>query len=819
MVAFPSSGSKLLHIEDGLPILRSFAHQEQKHNDEFAEKSPQVENNSYIDWSVYATGSGEHKNYTFLLRWTIIVLLSLILGYTVTFMDLTSLWLSDLKRGFCVNKGEEWLLSDPFVSCLPENWKQWSDIFLGARNFAATIFVNFPIYLFLSVGYSAIAFYLSKKRKPFVRQSGIPEIKLIVSGLNFYCSEYLGLQTLSYKALGLLCVVGSGLWLGKEGPLVHISCCIFNVVYEFMVGRRNQNEALRREILSLATATGISAAFSAPIGGVLFVLEYMPTFFMPTKVMWPSFVSSTLATILMMGLRGFTNGKDFLEKDFFSVEFGDFSWIFLEMIPYVLLGVAGGVYGYLFVKVNTRIFSTTLQNSLRSRLSRWTRTSPEWSGLLEIIVVLVITTVVSYPLGISKVPLSTLKDILFTECKDKNSSTDSVSARLMCLSKPSITSLKLLFCLVQGFFLTAYSYRLDLPGGILMPSLVMGALFGRFVGIISQGIQEIFGKDSLLTCTRASCLVSPSSYAVVGAASFATGVTKLRVCIVVIIFELTGAIIYVLPIMCAVLTLRLVNDWLSDESIYDSWMRKNNTNPFFAEESDLNEGKGYGLCNFTNSVSSIKNSVPLSVIEKVMMPLDRVKCIVLIPEVPYTRTSLHCFLETDNHQGYPIILTRTIPVSLGYISKYELLNKLSSIEHGSPDVKILLNIPNVPLEYRPMQLHFEKSVPAANCLRLQIYPELPIFIVHDQTPLLLVLDIFDKLHLNYMLIFKYRSHIKQHLSGYVDRYILSRLLELRFDILNYSISNDANTDGSFSPEEHELHLLATSKRPSIDFIS
>lgn len=46
---------------------------------------------------------------------------------------------------------------------------------------------------------------------------------------------------------------------------VHILCRIFPKYYK--------NEAKKREVLSAAAAAGVSVAFGAPVGGVLFSLE------------------------------------------------------------------------------------------------------------------------------------------------------------------------------------------------------------------------------------------------------------------------------------------------------------------------------------------------------------------------------------------------------------------------------------------------------------------------------------------------------------------------------------------------------------------
>lgn len=54
--------------------------------------------------------------------------------------------------------------------------------------------------------------------------------------------------------------------------MVHIACCIGNIL-SYLFPKYGRNEAKKREILSAAAAAGVSVAFGAPIGGVLFSLE------------------------------------------------------------------------------------------------------------------------------------------------------------------------------------------------------------------------------------------------------------------------------------------------------------------------------------------------------------------------------------------------------------------------------------------------------------------------------------------------------------------------------------------------------------------
>ncbi len=100
--------------------------------------------------------------------------------------------------------------------------------------------------------------------------SGIPEIKTILSG--FVIPNFLSLKVLVVKAFGAVFAVATGMCLGKEGPFVHISGCVSYLVAIWFPKYR-ENGRKMRELLSAGVASGLSVAFGAPIGGVLFSYE------------------------------------------------------------------------------------------------------------------------------------------------------------------------------------------------------------------------------------------------------------------------------------------------------------------------------------------------------------------------------------------------------------------------------------------------------------------------------------------------------------------------------------------------------------------
>lgn len=100
------------------------------------------------------------------------------------------------------------------------------------------------------------------------KHSGIPEIKTVLGG--FVIRRLLGTWTLVTKSLGLvrlplprsslrgacpahqpqILAVGSGMWLGKEGPLVHVACCCANLFIKLFANIKD-NEGERPSRLGL----------------------------------------------------------------------------------------------------------------------------------------------------------------------------------------------------------------------------------------------------------------------------------------------------------------------------------------------------------------------------------------------------------------------------------------------------------------------------------------------------------------------------------------------------------------------------------------
>ncbi|KAL2753647.1 hypothetical protein ACRALDRAFT_2044004 [Sodiomyces alcalophilus JCM 7366] len=572
--------------------------------------------------------------------WVILILTGLAVGAVSAGINITTDWLGDLKLGYCASgpEGGAFYLSrsfccwgyDELSSC--EGWTPWAKA-LRVTSPSGKWFLEYFLYLVFAVFWASVAAFLVREYGIYARHSGIPEIKTVLGG--FVIRRFLGAWTLLTKSLGLCLAVASGMWLGKEGPLVHVACCCANLFIKvFPV--INGNEARKREVLSAAAASGISVAFGSPIGGVLFSLEQISYYF-PDKTMWQSFVCAMTAAVMLQAVDPLRSGQLVLYQTKFSTEWTDF-----EIVPYAVLGIIGGIYGGLFIKANMAV-------------ARWKKNAPWLPGpIVQVIAVAFLTALINYPNFYMKIQASDLVSNLFIEC-------DQVMDDPMGLCKTGAASgttiVLLLFAAILGFYLAAVTFGLQLPAGIILPSMAIGALTGRAVGIMMEiWVTSYPNFFPFLSCEPDIPCVNPATYAVVGAAATLAGVTRMTVSIVVIMFELTGALTYVLPMMVAVMISKWVGDAFSRRGIYDAWIHFNE----------------YPFLDNSDAERATIPDIPASQI------MTRIEDLVVLTATGHTIASLTSILESHPHRGFPVISDPRDAVLLGYISRAELSYNLRS---------------------------------------------------------------------------------------------------------------------------------------------
>lgn len=653
--------------------------------------------------------------------WVVLVLAGILAGILAASINVASDWLGDLKTGFCKRGvgGGQFYLSRGFCcwgheeSSQCQDWTPWGNA-LHISSRSGRFVVEYIVFFILSVVFAVCASVLVETFAPYAKHSGIPEIKTVLGG--FIIRRFMGMWTLSIKSLGLCLAVASGLWLGKEGPLVHVACCCANLLMKLSPSL-NDNEARKREVLSAAAAAGISVAFGSPIGGVLFSLEQLSYYF-PDKTMWQSFVCAMVAAVTLQAFNPFRTGKLVLYQVTYSS-----SWHGFEIVPYALLGVIGGLYGGTFIKLNMKV-------------AKW-RKSYAWSDkpIREVMVIAVISAIVNFPNKFMRAQLSELVYILFAECAHV---TDDQFGICKTGAASAGTVLLLLQAAAIGFLLASITFGLRIPAGIILPSMAIGGLCGRAVGIIVEIWQGNHPKSIIFsTCEPDIPCITPGTYAIVGAAAALAGVTRLTVSIVVIMFELTGALSYVLPIMIAVMISKWVGDIFGTKGIYENWIHLNEY-PFLDNRDDY--------------------PVPDVPVSQIMTQLDD---LAVLTATGHTMQSLHDVLTAQPYRGFPVVADKATNILLGYISRTELMFSLQAAETRK-----------LPATTQVFFLHQHDANPNTT-LDLRPWMDQTPITLNTKSSLQLTVSMFSKLGLRYVLFTQ-----KGALSGILTKkdvwYILDR---------------------------------------------
>jgi chloride channel 3/4/5 len=404
--------------------------------------------------------------------------------------------------------------------------------------------------------------------------------------------------------------------------------------------------------------------------------------------MWQSFVCAMVAAVTLQAANPFRSGKLVLYQVTYHSR-----WHKFDMIPFALLGVLGGLYGGLFIKLNMRIAEWRKSNSLFK------------SPVVEVAVVTLVTALINFPIKFMRAQASGLVYYLFAECVDLTDDTLG-----LCKSGKANTGVValLLISALLGFALASITFGLQIPAGIILPSMAIGALYGRAVGLIVEVWQANHpGFILFASCEPDVPCVTAGTYAIIGAASALGGATRMTVSIVVIMFELTGALNYVLPIMIAVMISKWVGDAISPRGIYESWIHLN----------------GYPFLDNRDDNSSSIPDVPASQV------MTRIEDLMVITATGHTIQSLRDMLNTHAFRGFPVIDNPRDAILLGYISRTELSfalsTALSNTRNLTSDTEAYfshqpLSDPSTSLDLRPWMDHTPITLNARSSFQLTV---------------------------------------------------------------------------------------------------
>ncbi|KAK5639771.1 hypothetical protein RI129_010582 [Pyrocoelia pectoralis] len=666
--------------------------------------------------SIWTLLAGAHDAWS---GWLCVLLVGLLTGAVAGVIDIGATWMTDLKFGICPQAfwlNKEHCCWSPSEADLDSGncsqWKTWSEILGHSSEGAGAYIISYLFYIVWALLFAALSASLVRMFAPYACGSGIPEIKTILSG--FIIRGYLGKWTLIIKCVGLILSVSAGLSLGKEGPMVHIACAIGNIL-SYLFPKYGRNEAKKREILSAAAAAGVSVAFGAPIGGVLFSLEEVSYYF-PLKTLWRSFFCALIAAFILRSINPFGNEHSVL----FFVEYNK-PWIFFELIPFIALGIIGGVIATIFIKANLY----WCRYRKYSKLGQYPVT--------EVLVVTVITAVFAYPNPYTRMNTSQLIYLLFSQCGISNSDdlcnynrnfTDVNSIEIAAAGDGVYRAVWLLI-LALGFklIMTIFTFGMKVPCGLFIPSLCLGAIVGRLVGIFVEQLAYRYQKNWIFSgeCSTGDDCITPGLYAMVGAAAVLGGVTRMTVSLVVIMFELTGGVRYIVPLMAAAMASKWVGDALGRQGIYDAHIALNGY-PFLDSKDE------FAHTSLAADVMQPKRNETLSVITQDSMTLDDIEQL----------------LKETEHNGYPIVVSRESQYLVGFVLRRDLnlaiANEKRMVDGICGQSLVLFTSGHTIQALGPPPLKLKRILDMA-----------PITIT-DQTPMETIVDMFRKLGLRQTLV-------------------------------------------------------------------
>lgn len=340
-----------------------------------------------------------------------------------------------------------------------------------------------PLWLLVLVAAARFLGWLVKKT-PLISGSGIPQTELIVRG-RLHVSRRDWLRVLPAKFVGCLVSTVGGLSLGREGPCIQMGAA----TAALLAGLWERISFAGHIHIAAGAAAGMTAAFGSPIAGVLFVFEEMKSRFTWGGLIAVGFAAATaaLATRYLFGF-----GLIFPFRDIHALPF---SLIWTAPLMGVVMGAAGVLY-------NKALLGTKNAEALHTPLSQ------NWRILPPMLAAFVLAFACPAVLGGGE---------------------DLAGSLIRFAADPASVLPVLLILAALKIAFSLFSYTGNVPGGILMPMLCIGALLGALCGQL----------------LAASGLIPPESwntFLIYGMVGFFVSMVRVPLTGTALVMEMSGAL-------------------------------------------------------------------------------------------------------------------------------------------------------------------------------------------------------------------------------------------------------------------------------------
>ncbi|CAI2401152.1 H(+)/Cl(-) exchange transporter ClcA [Serratia plymuthica] len=368
-----------------------------------------------------------------------------------------------------------------------------------------------PLAFILSAALAVLGYYLVRRFAPEAGGSGIPEIEGALEELR----PVRWWRVIPVKFIGGMGTLGAGMVLGREGPTVQMGGNVGRMVLDIF---RMRGAEARHSLLATGAAAGLSAAFNAPLAGILFIIEEMrPQFRYNLISIKAVFIGVIMSSVVFQLFNG----------EHSVIEVGKLSsapintlWLYL---------VLGAIFGAVGVMFNALIFRT--QDMFARLHGGKMRKVLLMGGLLGgICGILGLIQPEAAGGGFGLIPIAAAGNY-------------SVGM--------------LMFIFITRVITTLLCFGSGAPGGIFAPMLALGTLFGTAFGLAGAHLFPQYGIEA-------------GTFAIAGMGALFAATVRAPLTGIVLVLEMTDNYQLILPMIITCLGATLVAQFLGGKPLYSS---------------------------------------------------------------------------------------------------------------------------------------------------------------------------------------------------------------------------------------------------------